>query len=505
MRVQLTLLILPITLVLSACNSIPDPNNFHGKTYNIVDYGATPDGKTLATASIQKAIDDCAAKGGGRVEIPSGKFLSGPISLASNIDLHLDSGAVLLFSRDFDQYPLVYAFHLGKDSVQCTSPITARGAQSVLITGPGTIDGQGDAWRPVKKSKVTDEFWNNLIKSGGVTNEKGDEWYPTQSARDGVATLEKLRESDEAPKMEDYKPLRDLLRPDMIAIIDCQNVLIDGPTFRNSPFWAIEILRCRNVAVRNSTIYNELWAQNTDGIGFDSTRGVLMESCTVYAGDDNIVLKSGKGPVARERHLPTEDVLIRRCTSMWGHGGFVIGSETSGDIRNVRITECRCNGTDIGLRFKSLRGRGGTVENVRVDRVRLTNIKTQAILFDMYYEMSNSPEQSYVAATSPSEPVSDRTPRFQRFAFSKIWCESAGQSILINGLPELPISQVCFDTVTMSSTEGAHIENARDIVFKRVRLTSQNAPAFSTASVSGLQISNLETTSAQPVSEPSAK
>jgi polygalacturonase len=494
-----------IALLLFACSSIPNPNSFDGKTYNIADYGATPDGKTLATAAIQKAIDECSSRGGGRVEIPAGKFLSGPITLASNIDLHLDSGATLLFSRDYDQYPLVYAFHLGKDSVQCTSPITARSSHDVLITGPGTIDGQGDAWRPVKKSKVTDEFWNNLVKSGGVTNEKGDEWWPTQAARDGEPTLEKLRESDDPPKMEDYRPLRDLLRPDMVAIIDCHNILIDGPTFRNSPFWAIEILRCHDVAVRNSTIYNELWAQNGDGIGFDSTRGVLMENCTVYAGDDNIVLKSGKGPVARQRHLPTEDVLIQRCTSMWGHGGFVIGSETSGDIRNVRIADCTCDGTDIGLRFKSLRGRGGTVENICVDRIKMSNIKTQAILFDMYYEITNSPEHSYVASTMPAEPLSERTPRFQRFALKDICCDSAGQSILINGLPELPISQVCFEKVRLSAAQGARIQHAQDVIFKEVELGSQNGAAFSTGDVTGLQITHFKTNTQPPSTEPSLK
>jgi polygalacturonase len=494
-----------ISFALAACSPIPNPANFHGKTFNVTDYGATPDGKTLATTAIQKAIDDCASKGGGRVEIPAGKFLSGPITLASNIDLHLDSGAMLIFSRDFDQYPIVYAFHLGKDSVQCTSPITARNAHDIWITGPGTIDGQGDAWRPVKKSKVTDDFWNNLVKSGGVTNEKGDEWYPTQAARDGEPTLDKLRESDDPPKMEDYRPLRDLLRPDMVAIIDCHNVLIDGPTFRNSPFWAVEILRCHDVAVRNSTIYNELWAQNGDGIGFDSSRGILMEKCTVYAGDDNIVLKSGKGPVARQRHLPTEDVLITHCTSMWGHGGFVVGSETSGDIRNVRIADCTCNGTDIGLRFKSLRGRGGTVENVCVERVKMTNIKTQTILFDMYYEISNSPEQKYVQANSAPEPLSERTPRFQRFALRDICCDSSGQSILINGLPELPISQVCFENIRLNGTEGARFDHAREIVLKNVQLSSQKGPAFSTGDVNGLRITHFETAGGQPSTEPSIK
>ena len=486
-----------MSLALAACSSIPNPADFKGTTFNIADYGAVPNGKTLNTAAIQKAIDACASHEGGRVEIPAGTFLSGPIELASNMDLHLDAGAVLLFSRDYDQYPLVYASFLGQDTVQCASPITARNLRNVCITGAGTIDGQGDAWRPVKKSKVTADFWDKVVKGGGVTNDKQDEWWPTQSARDGEATLEKLRESDDPPKMDDYRSLRDLLRPDMVAIIDCQNVMIDGPTFRNSPFWAVQILRCKKVLVRDSTIYNELWAQNGDGIGFDSSREILMENCTVYAGDDNIVLKSGKGPVARKRHLPTEDVLIRHCTSMWGHGGFVLGSETSGDIRNVRITDCTCNGTDIGLRFKSVRGRGGVVENVCADHIKMTGIKTQAILFDMYYEISNSPEHGYVQADSPPEPRSERTPCFRKFALRDICCDSAGQSILINGLPELPISQICLENIRLTADVGARFEQARQIVLKNVEIKSKKSPAFATGDVTGLKMLNCTTATMQ--------
>ena len=486
-----------IFLALGACASLPNPADSSAHALNVADYGAARDGKTLCTAAIQAAIDACAARGGGRVEVPRGMFLSGPISLASNVDFHLDSGSLLIFSRDYDLYPLVYASFLGKDTVQCTSPITARNLHDVCITGSGTIDGAGDAWRPVKRAKVSEDFWNKLVKSGGVTSAQQDQWWPTAAARDGEAALQKLRDSDEPPKMQDYRGLRDLLRPDMVAFIDCRNVLIDGPTFRNSPFWAVQILRCNEVLARNSTIFNQLWAQNGDGIGFDSSRDIVMENCTVYAGDDNIVLKSGKGPVARRRHLPTENVLIRHCTSMWGHGGFVLGSETSGDIRNVRITDCVCDGTDIGLRFKSLRGRGGVVENVSVDHIRMRNIKTQAILFDMYYEITNSPEKSYVAAASPPEPLSERTPRFRRFVLSDIVCESADQSILVRGLPELPISQICFENMRLNASHGASIDEASDIVLKNVQIVSHASPAFSTDNVSDVKLIGCSTTVAQ--------
>lgn len=463
---------------LTGCSASPA-----ARVFNIADYGAIGDGKTNSTAAIQKAINACSNAGGGRVLIPRGTFLTGPIALASQMNLYLSDGSELLFTRDFDDYPLVYATFLGKDTVQCTSPVTARNLHDISITGAGTIDGSGDAWRPLKKSKATPELWKKFVSSGGIVNDKGDEWYPTRAALENESALNKLRESNDPPKMENYLKFRDLLRPDLVAFIDCTNIAIDGPTFRNSPFWAIHVLRCNNVYLRGATIYNELWAQNGDGIGFDSSRNIQMEYCTVYAGDDNVTLKSGKDEEGRKKHLPTENVIIQHCTSMWGHGGFVIGSETSGDIRNVRIEDCVCNGTDVGLRFKSVRGRGGVVENIHVANVTMSHIVHQAILFDMFYEQQN---------TKP-EPLSERTPRFRNFDLSNITCASAGQSLLIDCLPELPISQLRFENMQLTADSGAKISEADGLFFKNVTFESKSAPAFSTQNAIGLSMEQVRT------------
>jgi polygalacturonase len=469
---------------LSGCSTIgqsADPNSGH--TFNILNYGAVGDGKTNCTAAVQKAIDACAAAGGGRVMVPAGIFLIGPINLASDMDLHLEKDAELLCSRNFGDYPLVYASFLGKDTVQHASPITARNLHDISITGPGVIDGQGDAWRTIKKSKLTAEQWDRIVQSGGMVNAKADQWWPSRSAMENTDALAALRESNAPPRMEDYVKFRDLLRPDMVALIHCDHLLLDGPTFRNSPFWAVQVLRCHNVVVRNCTIFNELWAQNGDGIGFDSSRDILMEDCTVYAGDDNIVLKSGKDEEGRRYHLPTENVTIRRCTSMWGHGGFVLGSETSGDIRHVRITDCVCNGTDVGLRFKSVRGRGGIVEDIHVDHVTMSNITMQAILFDMFYEKEDS----------KPEPLSVRTPCFRNFDIRNITCQSAGQSLWINGLAELPVSDIRFENMHLIGDKGAVISEAKDVTFKHVQIESKSSPAFSTQNAWGLNLQDLQT------------
>jgi polygalacturonase len=476
-----------ICLLAAGCSSNqlqnPAAATFQGRSFNIASYGAVADGKTPNTNAIQKAIDACARAGRGRVLIPAGTFLSGPIALSSNLDFHLNAGAKLIFSRDFDQYPLVAASFLGKDTVQCTSPITARNCHDLSLTGPGVIDGQGDAWRPVKRSKLSPAQWDALVNSGGATDAKKSEWWPTRSAMQNERALNELRDSDAPPHLDDYAKFRDLLRPNMVALIGCDHLLIDGPTFRNSPFWAVQVQRCDHVIVRNSTIYNELWAQNGDGIGFDSSRNILMENCTVYAGDDNVTLKSGKDAEGRRYHLPTENVLIRHCTSMWGHGGFVLGSEISGDIRNVKIVDCTCNGTDVGLRFKSVRGRGGVVENVCVERIHMVNIQKQAILFDMYYEQENS----------PPEPLSERTPRFQKFDLRDIDCQSSGQSVLIDGLAELPISQLRFSHLHLIGETGARLTQVRDVALKDVWIQSDEEPAFSTENVANIHVRGLTT------------
>jgi polygalacturonase len=467
------------------------PSGLH--VVNIADEGAIGDGKTMNTAAIQKAIDDCAASGGGRVEVPQGTFLSGPFNLKSNIDLHLDAGALLLYSRNFDDYPMVYANFMGKDTVQCQSPITGKDLHDVSITGPGIIDGNGDAWRPLKKSKVTDDQWSQQIKTG-VVDPKENIWYPSQSAMDAQTPLEALRESDKTPDTSDYKPFRDALRPDMVTLVGCTNVLLDGPTFRNSPFWAVQLQADKEVQVRNIIIRNEIWAQNGDGIGFESCRDVLMENATVYAGDDNIVLKSGKDAEGRQKHQPTENVIIRHCTSGWGHGGFVLGSEMSGDIRNIQITDCTCDGTDVGLRFKSVRGRGGVVEDIHVSNITMTNIKGPAISFDMYYEQPKP----------TPEPLSERTPCFRNFDIQNITCKGAKQSILMRGLPELPLSDITMEDMNLVADAGASLSEAANVTLRNVHVESNKAPAFTIADVTGLVLDHVDTTSktAAPTSQP---
>ncbi|HSV15547.1 MAG TPA: glycoside hydrolase family 28 protein, partial [Tepidisphaeraceae bacterium] len=433
-------LILFIPAALTALGATPSDASADGggRTYNLTDYGGVGDGNTINTDAFRKAIETCAANGGGRVRVPAGTFVTGPIQLMSGVDMHVDRDAVVLFSRKLDDYPLVKANWEGRPTVMCQAPISGDNLHDVSFTGPGTFDGSGDAWRMVKQDKLTSEQWDKLVKSGGYVDVKKKTWYPSEAVPKLAPALKKLRDAAGEPNTDDYTKYRDLLRPELVRITNSNHVTLDGPTFRNSPSWNIHVLYCENVAVRNVTLFNEAYAQNGDGIDVDACRNVRITDSAIYAGDDDICLKSGRDEAGRRAGRATENVTVDNCTIFWGHGGLTIGSEMSGGVRNVNVTNCIMRGTDIGLRFKTTRGRGGVVENVNVANIAMHDIKGTAILFDMYYQVKGKPT---------TEPVSERTPIFRQFAINNVTCQGAKTALEIRGLPELAISDITLEKV----------------------------------------------------------
>ena len=473
-----------------------------GQTFSVIDFGAIGDGKTMNTDALCKAIDACAAAGGGRVYLPAGTYVTGPVQLKSSIDLHLADGAVLQFSRNVQDYPLAATEYEGRSTVQARSPIWGENLRDVSITGGGAIDGSGDIWRPLKKSKVTPEYWDKVIKSGGVLDATGKTWWPSRAAMEGQAAFQKLREGNGAgspARVEDYATFRELLRPPLILLSGCRNVVFDGPTFRNSPNWNINLNLCENVTLRNLTVFNPSFAQNGDGIDLGSCRNVLVSDCTVDVGDDGICLKSGRDEEGRRRGRPTENVTVRNCTVLHGHGGVVIGSEMSGGVRNVSVTNCVFRDTETGLRFKTARGRGGVVENIEISNIAMSNIAGEAITFDMFY-----------ATKSPRpEPVSERTPVFRQFLIRNVTCDGAGQAMEVRGLPEMPIADITFDRLRISAAEGASIVDAENIVLRDVRIQSQKGPPLQVQNVKNLSVDRLDGTlvegAAAPATQPIAE
>jgi polygalacturonase len=398
------------------------------------------------------------------VEITAGIYRVAPLQLRSGVDLHLDEGATLLFSRGFDDYPLAWVDDGDGPRAGCRSPIWGEDLTNVSITGQGIIDGQGDAWRPVKKGKLTADAWRKLVSSGGVVDDQQAQWYPAAVVRDGSDDFKKLGEAKDKAPLDAYAPYRPLLRPNLVRLVSCKSVTLDGVTFRNSASWNVHLALCDQVTVHHVTIFNVAWAQNGDGIDMDSCRDVTMSDCDVNAGDDGICLKSGFNEAGRRRARPTENITITRCTVGTGHGGVVIGSEMSGGVRHVNVSDCTFKGTDNGLRFKSVRGRGGVVEDVNVKNVKMSDIQGVAILFDLYY-FAKAP-----SANEPVPAVSVETPAFRDFHLSNITCDGARQALQIRGLPEMPLSNITLENVSIGAKSAGFVVDARDITCNSVHV-----------------------------------
>src|SRR6188768_2285109 len=448
---------------------------FKKDTLSIKKYGAVSDGNILNTKSINATIDAQSKKGGGVVLVPSGLWLTGPIVLKNNINLHIAAGATLLFTADKNEYPLVEANWEGLPQMRNQSPISATNANNIAITGKGIIDGNGDVWRAVKIDKLTESQWKKKVASGGVVSDDKKTWYPSEGfvkgskmpANPGMISPEK----DAAF----YQSVKDFLRPNLVLLTSCKYVLLEGVTFQNSPAWCLHPLMCENLTVRNVFVKNPWYAQNGDGIDAESCKNVLIENTVFDVGDDALCMKSGRDAEGRKRGMPTENVIIRNCTVYAAHGGFVIGSEMSGGARNIYVSNCTFIGTDIGLRFKTTRGRGGIVENIFIKDITMRDIPGEAILFDMYY-MAKDPivlaGEKREAPKVELRPVTEETPRFRNFDIKNVVCYGAFKAIFVRGLPEMHVKDIVLENMVIQAKRGIDVQEASGITFKNIKIIS---------------------------------
>ncbi|GAB3315250.1 hypothetical protein GCM10027511_25810 [Hymenobacter humi] len=448
---------------------------FRKDTFNVVKYGAVPDGQTLNTAAIQKAIDACSEKGG-TVLIPRGLWLTASIELKNNVNLHVAKGALVQFSSKLSDYHLIRTTWEGEEAIRNQAPLYGHDLENIAITGPGVFDGAGDAWRMVKKSKLNETQWQKLLDSGGVLNEKKDTWYPSaQSLKGANATKPGILKPGQQAKPEEFADVKDFLRPNMLSLTRCKQILLEGFTIQNSPAWTIHPLLCDNITLRNVTAKNPWYGQNTDALDLESCRNGVVEGCTFDVGDDGICIKSGRDEQGRKRGVPTENFIIRDTKVYHAHGGFVIGSEMSGGARNLFVSNCTFMGTDVGLRFKTARGRGGVVENIFVDGVDMTDIAGEAILFDMYYA-AKDPVPLLGESTAPpvmkAEPLNEGTPQFRNFRIRNVTCKGAATGILVRGLPEMSIKDISIENAVLESKKGLVCQEAENIRLKNVTLLS---------------------------------
>jgi polygalacturonase len=345
---------------------------FPDRDFTITDaaFGAVGDGTTLSTDAIRKAIEACHAAGGGRVVVPVGRFLTGAVHLKSNVNLHLVEGATLAFSTDPQHYlPAVFTRWEGMECMGYSPLVYAFEQENIAITGKGTLDGQATQgnWWP----------WKGNDKGG---------WKPGMPRQDEARS--RLFAMAEAGVPVEQRIFADgsYLRPMFIQPYRCRNVLIEGVTVINSPMWEIHPVLCVNVTVRGLTIRS--YGPNNDGCNPESSRDVLIEDTTFDTGDDCIAIKSGRNADGRRLATPSENIIIRNCRMIAGHGGVVIGSEISGGARNVFVEDCVMSSPNLerAIRFKTNSHRGGIIENIHIRNVKVGQVKQAVVLADFFYE-----------------------------------------------------------------------------------------------------------------------
>lgn len=415
--------------------------------------GAKTDGKTLNTKLIHTTITRLHAGGGGTLFFPAGTYLTGPIRMKSNITLELEAGATLLFSDNFDDYlPFVEVRHEGV-MMQSFSPlIYAVDAENITIKGEGTLSGQGKTWW-TEFFKVLVDLRDNGMRT---VNKYQSMW---EKANDVKALYAETNEDWHSTLQ------RRFFRPPFIQPVRCRNVRVEGVTIVNSPFWTINPNFCDNVIVKGVTINNPP-SPNTDGINPESCSNVRISDCHISVGDDCITIKSGRDAQARRLNKPCENITITNCTMLSGHGGVVIGSEMSGSVRRVTISNCIFDGTDRGIRLKSTRGRGGVVEDIRVSNIVMHNIKKEAVVLHLKY------------SKMPAEPKSDRTPVFRNIHISGMTVNRVQTPILMVGLEEAPISDIVLRDIQVQEAKLPCVfEDCERITLNDVTVNGQNVTA----------------------------
>lgn len=421
---------------------------FPDNNFSIMDYGAVADGETDNTQAIKDAIKACVDAGGGKVIIPSGKFLTGPIHLKSNVNLHLEKGAEVLFTKDKKAYlPVVRTSYEGVELMNYSPLIYAYQQKNIAVTGSGTFNGQADNgnWWP----------WSGAERYG---HKKGD---PHQ--RDSV-NLPRLRKMNEnaTPVEERIFGEGHHLRPTFFEPFDCENVLIQGVTFTNAPFWVMHPIKCNNVTVDGVTVNSH--GPNNDGCDPEYSKNVHITNCVFNTGDDCIAIKSGRNDEGRRVNIPSENIVVENCIMKDGHGGVVMGSEISAGVRNVYVRNCKMDSPNLdrAIRIKTNTLRGGFVENVFVKNIEVGQVKEAFLKINTYYAIYDNQEGEHI-------------PTIKNIHIEDVTVENGGKyGILIQGREESPVENVTFKNVTIKKAKmPMFIENSEPIQFTNTTISGQ--------------------------------
>ncbi len=413
---------------------MPVPPTFPDRIFDIRDYGAidNADGETSSWQAIKNAIKACNEAGGGRVLFPAGTWHTGPIHLMDNVNLHFEDGCYVHFSENFYDYlPTVFGILGGN---RCYSPshfLYAYKCKNIAITGSGTLDGHGKAWWYMKHHQPGME---DLTLKGRLRRPLSERVY--DKPEDGV-------------------------RPRMLQFVECENVLIEGITMKNSPSWTVHPAWCKNIIVRGLTIRNPHDAPNTDGVNFDSCKRGLIEHCNVKTGDDMVCLKAGKDQDAWDVGVPCEDIVVRYCTAEGGHGGLTIGSETSACIKNAYIHDCTFGKLFSAARIKTMKGRGGYVENIDFENFTIQCATNQAISITMRYTGEPLDDQS--------KPL-ENMPEIRNISVNNLKCVDSNAGIELYGIKGYELKNIHLSNLDIRSARPVFAENVLGLNMENVNL-----------------------------------
>ncbi|HTS17745.1 MAG TPA: glycosyl hydrolase family 28 protein [Verrucomicrobiae bacterium] len=451
--------LLSLLLLLAAANATAA-----GPFLNILNYGAHNDGSASSTEAFHAAIAAAKAAGGGTVYVPPGNYVTGPIELVNNLVLCIDAGATVRFPAT--KLPFTQGREQG---IECLTPVPLIGGrhlQNVTITGRGVLTTDNAEWLKI------------MPRTNAPGPDGGSAFGPNWET-----LLSDLEKKTPAPD-EEYLQAAPELRPSFIRTMDATNVLIEGVHFVGSSMWTIHLLYSDNAVVRN-VIIETYPGVHTDGIAVDSSRNVRISDCYIDTGDDGIVLKSGKDADGRRVNRPTANVSIANCTVHHAHGAVTLGSEISGGIRNIVADNITCDGTQIGVRIKSRRGRGGMVEDVRFDNWTMENVGT-GIEVTSYYMMEGETK-------AVDEPLSVRTPVFRNIGINHMTINHSREAISVAGLPEMPIMNLRISDVVASARTGMRGVYATGLELHHVQVNAEAGPAFLVQDSKELELDDVTT------------
>lgn len=417
---------------------------FPNKDFNITSYGAVGDGKTDCTEAFKKAISACHTAGGGRVLVPAGNFFTGPIHLLSNVNLHVVKAARISFSTDPEAYlPMVFTRWEGVELMNYSPLIYAFEQKNIAVTGEGILDGGANEtnWWP----------WKGQRHYGWKPG------TPNQTDPDKRAALFRMAEENVPVAERKFGP-GFYLRPQFVQPYRCENILIQGVTFINSPMWILNPVLCTNVTIEKVTVESQ--GPNSDGCDPESCKNVLIKDCFFNTGDDCIAIKSGRNADGRRINVPSENIVIQGCTMANGHGGVVIGSEISGGARNIFAENCTMNSPllDRALRIKTSSARGGIIENIYMRNIKVGQVKEQVIIATMFYEDSGA----YV-------------PTIRNIEVKNMTVENGGKvGVLLDGYQQSPVQNLRLVDVEIKKVQEPYkFSYTKDIYFKNVTINGK--------------------------------